>query len=114
MRRSVTPAGVAANVERYVLEDGWRTLTLDGAGQVTRRYQSGPAGEVLFDQAFDALGQEADLALPLGDHQHSTRVALRHERERRRDGGLQLQLFGAAVVFNAVVGQAGQRPFLGE
>jgi RHS repeat-associated protein len=48
---------------------------------VKRRYQYGPTGEVLFDQVFDATGSqglqgEQDLLLPLGDHQHSTRVVL--------------------------------------
>jgi len=51
---------------------------------VKRRYGYGSTGEVLFDQIFDAAGNptlqaEQDLLLPLGDHQHSTRVVLAHD-----------------------------------
>jgi RHS repeat-associated protein len=51
---------------------------------VKRRYGYGPTGEVLFDQVFNATGSqglqgEQDLLLPLGDHQHSTRVVLAHD-----------------------------------
>jgi RHS repeat-associated protein len=51
---------------------------------VKRRYGYGPTGEVLFDQVFDATvttpsQSEQDLLLPLGDHQHSTRVVLAHD-----------------------------------
>ena len=53
-------------------------------GDVKRRYQYGPTGEVLFDQVFDhaattLLQAETDLLVPLGDHQHSTRVVLAHD-----------------------------------
>ncbi len=49
-----------------------------------RRYVYGPTGEVLFDQVFDTtvttpLQGEQDLVLPLGGHQHSTRVVLAHD-----------------------------------
>ena len=67
----------APTAERYVVEDGRRMMTLDGdTDKVLRRYAYGPADEVLFDQAFNALGQETALKLPLGDHQNSTRVVL--------------------------------------
>jgi hypothetical protein len=32
--------------------------------------------ERLFDNAFDQMGDETDNLLPLGDHQHSTRLVL--------------------------------------
>jgi RHS repeat-associated protein len=49
-------------------------MTLGGDGKVLRRYEAGPLGETIFDQAFNSLGQETALLAPLGDHQNSTRV----------------------------------------
>jgi RHS repeat-associated protein len=80
--RSVDPAGSPpAVVEHYIVESGQRTMTFEQDGDVKRRYQYGPTGEVLFDQVFDATGSqglqgEQDLLLPLGDHQHSTRLVV--------------------------------------
>ena len=82
--RSLLPAGQAAQVEYYLVENGERTIAYEADGDVKRRYGYGPTGEVLFDQVFDATGNpalqsEQDLLLPLGDHQHSTRVVLAHD-----------------------------------
>jgi hypothetical protein len=49
-------------------------MTIDSDGDVKRRFGYVPIGEVLFDQVFDAVGSppvqpEAQLLLPLGDHQ---------------------------------------------
>ncbi len=91
VRRSATPAGGSTAVEQYVLEGGRRALTLAGAGAsatVSRRYQYGPTGEVLYDQAFEALGTPqaaAELLMPLGDHQHSTRLVLGIDRDGRAE-----------------------------
>jgi RHS repeat-associated protein len=60
-----------------------RALTLAGTGAgatVSRRYQYGPTGEVLYDQPFFTAGATTYAfgnSLPLGDHQHSTRLVLK-------------------------------------
>jgi RHS repeat-associated protein len=83
--RSVTPAGQSSQVEHYLVESGERTMTFETDGDVLYRYQYGPTGEAIFDQSFSGysnptLQSEADLRLPLGDHQHSTRVVMGHHR----------------------------------
>jgi RHS repeat-associated protein len=73
--------GLGAAIKQYVNEGGRRAITLDGGGAsatVARRYQYGPTGEVLFDQFFEALGQETERYELLGDHQHTTRAVLGH------------------------------------
>lgn len=80
--RSYVTVG-ATQVEHYLVESGQRTLTFEQDGDVKRRYQYGPTGEVLFDQVFDEAGNpnlqaQYDLLMPLGDHQHSTRVVVAH------------------------------------
>jgi RHS repeat-associated protein len=84
--RNVSYYNESPEFEHYLVESGQRTLTFeqDSDGDVKRRTQYGPTGEVLFDQVFDATGSqglqgEQDLLLPLGDHQHSTRVVLAHD-----------------------------------
>jgi RHS repeat-associated protein len=77
--------GLNVQTEQYNLAAGRRTLTLDASGlppgspgTLAHRYQYGPTGEAIYDQAFSSLGQATSLLEPLGDHQNSTRVILGH------------------------------------
>lgn len=81
--RSITPAGQSAQTEHYLVDGGQRTMAFEIDGDVKRRYQYGPTGDVLFEQVFNATGNptlqaEQDLVVPLGDHQHTTWLALAH------------------------------------
>jgi hypothetical protein len=71
VRRSVDPEGTSpTTIEQYVLEGGRRALTLTGgttSATVSRRYQYGVTGEVLYDQLFNAVGQSTERYEPLGD-----------------------------------------------
>ncbi len=81
--RSFTSAGQTAQVVHFLVESGQRTMTFEQDGDVLLRYQYGPTGEALFDQAFSGYGAptlqlETDLRLPVSDHQNSTRVVMGH------------------------------------
>jgi len=64
----------AANVIRYVIENGHIALQFDGAGNLMHRYLYGPGvDQVLADEQFQLPGQPGSILWPLTDHQGTVR-----------------------------------------